>query len=155
MTEKIAADSAAGDNVKTQWHNGGATSNFIWGHQIQASVQRATQQMLVQGHNLRLLDEAGTQVPAAPRTRKPRFVSASWVNRGVRSFPSREPPANERLYAKQQKNAMVFRPLRTTVSELLHKFLRQTAIIAATPLAESTFSPNPQVLNERKAREKT
>ena len=23
VTEKIAADSAAGDNVKTQWHNGG------------------------------------------------------------------------------------------------------------------------------------
>ena len=71
MTEKIAAASAAGDNAKTQWHNGGVTNKFYWGRQIQASVQRTTQQMLVQGHNLRLLDEAGTQVPAAPRTRKP------------------------------------------------------------------------------------
>ena len=141
MTEKIAADSAAGDNVKTQWHNGGATNNFIWGHQIQASVQRATQQMLVQGHNLRLLDEAGTQVPAAPRTRKPRFVSASWINRGVRSFPSHEPPANERLYAKQQKNAMVFSTIANhCVGTIAQIFATDSNYCSDTPCGIHLFS---------------
>ena len=44
-----------------------------------------------------------------------------------------------------RKNAIVLRPLRAIAShELLHELLRQQTTIAATPLAESTPSPNSQ-----------
>ena len=44
-----------------------------------------------------------------------------------------------------RKNAIVLRPLRAIAShELLHELLRRQTTIAATPLAESTPSPNSQ-----------
>ena len=45
-----------------------------------------------------------------------------------------------------RNNAIVLQPLRATTShELLHELLRQQTTIAATPLAESTPSPNSQL----------
>ena len=45
------------------------------GQQIHANVQGAMQQQLIRGHNPRLLDEVGSQAPAAPVTQKARIVS--------------------------------------------------------------------------------
>ena len=48
-----------------------------------------------------------------------------------------------------RKNAIVLRPLRAIVSrEQLHELFRQQTTIAATPLAESTPSPNSQNLKK-------
>ena len=53
-------------------------------------------------------------------------------------------PSHELLHTQNSgKNAIVLWPLRTIGShELLHELLRQQITIAATPLAESTLSPN-------------
>ena len=58
--------------------------------------------------------------------------------------------AKELLQTKQQNACKTFRPLRTIAShELLHELLRQKTSIAATPLAESTPSPNCQDISTK------
>ena len=64
----------------------------------------------------------------------------------VLEHPFTQPISNKLFHSKQQKNAIVLRPLRAVAShELLHELLRRQTTIAATPLAESTPSPNSQV----------
>ena len=61
-----------------------------WGHcgqQIHANFQGAMQQMLVRGHNLYVLDEAGSRAPAAPATRKPGQSAHAESTQG--SFPEK------------------------------------------------------------------
>ena len=54
-------------------------------------------------------------------------------------------PKEDKLLHNSRNNAIVLWPLRTIAShELLHELLRLRTTIAATPLAESTPSPNTQ-----------
>ena len=55
------------------------------GKQIQANVGGNMQQMLVGGHNLRLLVEAGSRAPAAAGTRKPGQSAHAEISQAV--FP--------------------------------------------------------------------
>ena len=63
----------------------------------------------------------------------------------VRKIPSHNLLQTNYCTRNSRKNAIVLQPLRAIAShELLHELVRQQTTIAATPLAESTPSPNSQ-----------
>ena len=73
------------------------------------------------------------------------YLAAATTLETCLEHPFTQPFANKLLHSNQQ-NAVVLRPLQAIAShELLHELLRQQTTIAATPLAESTPSPNSQI----------